>query len=329
MRHTESPRTHHVYCLIYPGAQILDVTGPLEVFSRTSRWLIDQSSRDLPAYEVSLVAAEAGPVVMSSGLRLLADYALGDELVPDTFLFPGGVGVTDILGESQVIESVAGIVDRFARVATICTGAYIIAEAGKLNGRKVTTHWGYTHDFLKRYPDVDLQEDQIYCRDDNLYSSGGVTAGIDMALAIIRNDHGKRTALSVAKELVLYLQRSGGQNQFSTALASQAEEDSPVHGAVEWISENFAKPIRVRDLADMAAMSPRNFRRRFVAETGFTPTRFLERVRVEKAMRLLEDTNLSIAQVARKCGLSSADVLRQAFNRVLGVSPMFYRMRFR
>ena len=238
-------------------------------------------------------------------------------------------GIYDILSNEKLVARIKSLASKAERVVSICNGAYLLAETGLLNERRATTHWDHTQEFKRRYPRVDLQIDHLYCSDDKFHTSGGVTAGIDLALALVHKDYGQKVALGVAKQLVLYLKRPGGQNQFSTILSSQVEETSALHEVVSWIGSHYMESMSVNNLADKAAMSLRNFSRRFTEETGYSPAKFIERVRIEQAMRLLEDTNLAMEAIADQCGISSAEQLGQIFSRVLNVSPGFYRKRFR
>ena len=329
LNHGQPKLPHHVVCLALDQSQILDISGPLEVFSRTERLLRDNGWLDETAYFTKVAGLESGPVSMSSGVELNAAVSIFDEFEVDTIILAGGIGVDAYLDQTDLVNLIKQLSEQAERVVSICNGCYLLAETGLLNGRKATTHWNHSVQFRKRYPQVDLQIDQIFCQDDNFYSSGGVTAGIDLALHLVQQDFGQKVALEVAKQLVLYLRRPGGQNQFSSLLVSQVAESSALHEVVHWISEHYQKKLNVSGLAAMAAMSPRNFSRRFAEETGFSPAKFIERVRVEQAKRLLEETKLPLESVASQCGISSAEQLGQIFNRVLKISPKFYRQRFR
>ncbi len=327
--HGQLKLPHHVVCLALDQGQMLDVTGPLEVFSRTERLLRDKGWLDETAYIANVASLEKGPVSMSSGIALTASVSIFEDFQVDTLVLAGGIGVDNYLDRPDLVARIRQLSERAERVVSICNGCYLLAESGLLNGRKATTHWNHSQRFRERYPQVDLQIDQIFCQDEKFYSSGGVTAGIDLALHLVQQDFGQKAALEAAKQLVLYLRRPGGQNQFSSLLVSQVAESSALHEVVHWISENYQHKLSVSDLAAKAAMSPRNFSRRFSEETGFSPAKFIERIRVEQAMRLLEETNSPLESIASQCGISSAEQLGQIFSRVLKVSPKFYRQRFR
>jgi transcriptional regulator GlxA family with amidase domain len=211
----------------------------------------------------------------------------------------------------------------------VCTGAFLLARAGLLEGRKITTHWNWCGRLATLYPGTTVDPDPIFIRDGKVYTSAGVTAGMDLALALVEEDHGAGLALEVARQLVLYLRRPGGQSQFSAALSLQASERQPLHELQSWILENLDKPLTVATLAARVAMSPRNFARIFQREMRVTPGRFVERLRVETARRRLQETRLSLKRIARECGFGSLGAMRTVFRRVLGVPPGQYRQHFR
>ena len=314
--------------VIYPGAQCLDVTGPLEVFSLANRELRDTGRTDRDVYSIELLADAPGPISTSSGIRLTADRAFREADHIHTLLVCGG---TDDASARQRAnrELIAWLTDsapRVERLGSICNGALILAATGLLNGRRATTHWMDVAE-LQNYDGVDVDGDAIYIRDGNFYSSAGITAGIDLALALVEADFGKPLALAIARRLVLYLKRDGGQRQYSSYLSSQVDSDR-FAGLVAWIYANLEQPVDVASLAQRAAMSPRNFTRHFTAELGLTPAKFVERARVEKARQLLAEKNLPQARVAALCGFQSQEQLRRAFQRQLGVLPDDYRKRF-
>jgi transcriptional regulator GlxA family with amidase domain len=313
----------------YADAQILDITGPLEVFARSARWLREKGVCSGLAYSVQLVAAEAGPVRTSSGLCVVAERGYRDVSHADTLLIAGGIGCHPIMQDGDVLRWIRKIAPRISRLGSVCTGALVLAHAGLLDGKSATTHWGYVDELRRVDRSIRVQPDAIYVRDGNVYTSAGVTAGIDMALAMVENDWGQPAALAVAQELVMFLKRPGGQSQFSSHLAAQFSEDDKLRELQLWILDHLDHDLSVPALAERAAMSPRNFARRFVAGAGIAPAHYVARARLEAARRKLEENDLRIAQVARRCGFGTEETMRRAFVGTLGVSPSDYRERFR
>ncbi len=312
----------------FPGGQILDVVGPLEVFSSTTRYLA-ANGRPGEGYDIEIVGRAAGPVQMSSGLELVVRRAVsrvrGDI---DTLMVAGGEGTREALADAALLRGIRRLATRARRVASVCTGAFLLAEAGLLDGRRATTHWRSCARFGATYPTVQVEPDSIYVRDGDVYTSAGVTAGIDLALALVEDDYGRDIALATARNLVVFLSRPGGQSQFSAALASQSAERKPLRDVQAFVVEHPADDLSVPALAERAGMSPRNFARAFTAEVGDTPARFVERVRVEAARRRLEHTDDGIDTVAAACGFGTAETMRRAFHRTVRVSPAAYRARF-
>jgi transcriptional regulator GlxA family with amidase domain len=267
---------------------------------------------------------------MSSGLRIVADRTLDEaDGEIDTLFVAGGEGVRAALRERRLVEYLARSAARARRVAGICSGAFLLAEAGLLAGRRATTHWASCGLLGRLYPDVRVEPDRIFVRDGNVYTSAGVTAGIDLALALLEEDHGRDLALAVARRLVVFLRRPGGQSQFSAQLASQLAERPALRDLQLFIQEHPGAPHSVESLARRVGMSPRHFARLFARELGVTPARYVERVRVEAARRRLEDDAGRVEQVAHGCGFGSPETMRRAFLRTVRISPSEYRRRFR
>ncbi len=246
----------------------------------------------------------------------------------DTLIVPGGRGARRATSDEQVIAWLRGAARRSRRVASVCTGAFLLAQAGLLDGRRATTHWAASAALARTYPKIDVDPDPIFVRDGNVYSSAGVTAGIDLALALVEEDLGPRAALDVARALVLFVRRPGGQSQFSRVLAGQAAHRPGVRELQEWIADHLSEELSVPVLAERAFMSPRNFARVFAAEVGVTPAAYVESVRLERARMLLETTALSLEEVARECGFGTIETMRRTFGRRLRASPGGYRDRF-
>jgi transcriptional regulator GlxA family with amidase domain len=322
-------RARRVVMVAFPDAQIIDITGPLEVFGRAARWLTEEHGRRTPAYTVEIAASKSGPFATSSGIRLIADHAISDLRGPiDTLMVAGGRGVTDALRDRALIKWRRGSLRRTRRLCSVCTGAFLLAEAGLLDGRTATTHWRHCDRLAARYPAVSVEIDPIFVRDGKIFTSAGVTAGIDLALALVEEDHGRDVALAVARELVMFLRRPGGQSQFSVQLSTQQADREPIREIQRWIADHLGADLSVEALARRAAMSPRNFARVFAREVGFTPGQFVENSRVEAARRRLEESVDGVDSIASECGFGTRESMRRAFIRTLRVPPSAYRSRF-
>jgi transcriptional regulator GlxA family with amidase domain len=326
----ESPPeiTRRIAMVGFDGLQLLDVTGPLEVFSLASRLLLEQGRTAVPAYEVVLAARQAGPVTSSSGLALLA--ACGwERLGPvDTLLVSGGRGVEQALRDGGLVAWLRRAAPAARRFGSVCTGALLLARAGLLDERRVTTHWAFLGRLADMAPAARIQPDAIFVRDGQLWTSAGVTAGMDMALAIVEQDWGRPLALIVARQLVMYLKRPGRHSQYSATLAAQsAGAEGRFRDLMDWVFEHLDKDLSVAALAERVDMSPRHFGRSFKEETGLTPARFVEQARFEAAQRLLAEGDEPLETVAAQCGFGSAETLRRVCHRRTGMSPVAYRLR--
>jgi transcriptional regulator GlxA family with amidase domain len=320
-------RPHRVAMLAYDNAQILDITGPLEVFARTSRWLIDQGLRRTPCYEISLLGERRGSIKTSGGLKLEVSETYRNAGPIDTLLISGGIGCEREMKNEDLLEWIRRRSKRVARLGSICTGALILAAAGLLKHRPATTHWAYFDRLGEIAPDAIVNVDAIYVKSGRVYTSAGVTAGMDMALAMVEEDCGRPVALAVAQALVMFLKRPGGQSQFSRHLAAQSTRDERLGELELWILNHLERPLTVPELATRASMSSRHFARRFAAEIGVTPAEYVARARIDAARRLLEETRLSMKEVATRCGFSEEQNLRRAFVNRLKVTPTDYRQR--
>jgi transcriptional regulator GlxA family with amidase domain len=324
-----APPPRQVAILVYPGVQSLDLTGPLEVFAG-ARQVIEASHREDPGYEVRVVAARPGPLRSSSGLKITPDCVLPRGGPPlDTLLVAGGMGRSGLDNEPEILEWLAETSANARRTASVCTGAFLLAAAGLLDGRRATTHWAYAEELQQRHPEVLVDADPIYVRDGNLWTSAGVTAGMDLALALVEEDHDRDLALTIARHLVLFLRRPGNQSQFSATLLAQQPTRDPLREIQRLILEDVGAEHTVEALAARAHMSPRHLARTFRAETGVTPARYVERVRLEAARRRLEETAEPVGAIAQACGFGTAETMRRVFLRVLDVGPAEYRRRFR
>ncbi len=326
-RHQQTP--HRVAFVVFPQAQVLDITGPVEVL-RAAREFLAPGQR---GYTVELIGPTRGPFTTSCGVQLIADRAFSDVSARErraysTLMVSGGVGVEALCGNSDALRFVSDMARVVPRVASVCTGAFVLAAAGLLDRRRVATHWQHCAALAQRFQQLQVDADAIFVRDGKYWSSAGVTAGMDLALALIEQDLGRDVALQVARGKVMFMMRPGGQSQYSTQLAGQQAADQGFAALVRWICENLHAPLAVPDLADRMGMSERNFSRRFVAELGQPPARFVERARVEAARRDLEQTDKRIEVVAVRCGFNAQERMRRAFQRHLSVSPQDYRARF-
>ena len=318
-----------VAMLAFPAVQVLDVMGPLEVFARTSRWLRDQGRSAGHVYEVEIIGLEAGLFATSSGLRIHADRGFAQVKGGlDTLMIAGGVGVAQHRANAPLLRWIHLQATKVRRLASICTGAFLLAEAGLLKGHRATTHWNHCATFAHDFPDIQVEPDTIFVREGSLYSSAGVTAGMDLALALVEEDFGREVALAVARELVMFLQRPGGQAQFSAQLSVQMAEHEPLRELQAHIQEHPDGDLSVERLAKRVGMSPRNFARVFAQEVGMTPARFVASVRVETARRLLEESSETLDAICDLSGLGTPESMRRAFLRTLGISPGQYRERF-
>lgn len=321
--------TRHIAMVTFPDAQMLDVVGPLEVFSRATRLATDEGRRGRAPYTVEILARKAGPVVTSSGLAVVAARSFRDVRGGiDTLFVGGGRGVDAALGDRALIAWLLRMARRVTRLASVCTGAFVLAEAGLLDGKRAATHWRSCERLAARYPSVRVDPDPIFVRAGSVYSSAGVTAGMDLALALVEEDHGPKLARQVARELVLFLKRPGGQSQFSAQLQTQLADRAPLAELSAWMADHLGGDLSVEALARRAAMSPRNFARVFARSLGTTPARHVEKLRVEAARRRLEESDAGVDQIAAQCGFGTRESLRRAFARALKVSPSAYRSRF-
>jgi transcriptional regulator GlxA family with amidase domain len=321
------PRRVVIVC--FPGVQSLDVCGPLEVFTGATRWL-RESGRTDPGYRVTVASRGAVPVRTSSGLQLAPDADLDTLRGPlDTLVVAGGDGTRVAAADADLLRRVGALARHARRVTSVCTGAFVLAAAGLLDGRRATTHWSACDALARRHPRVQVDPDPIFVRDGDVLTSAGVTAGIDLSLALVEDDLGHEAALTVARWLVLFLRRPGNQAQFSAHLAVQSAQRDGLREVQRWIAANPHDDLRVEALAARAAMSPRHLARTFHRELGTTPARYVERVRLESARQRLEETAATAESIAAGCGFGTAETMRRSFLRALGVSPSEYRRRFR
>ncbi len=318
----DPPGVRGVVIVTFDTAQILDVTGPLEVFSSASRFL--------PAvtYRTQVVTTTGGPVRASCGLEF-ASTSIADVTGPvDTLMVAGGAEMDAAAADQELLTQIRRLATDARRVTSICSGAFVLAAAGLLEGRRATTHWAECALLDESYAGVTVDPDAIYVHDGNVWTSAGVTAGIDLALALVADDHGHRAAATIARQLVVYLQRSGGQAQFSSLLAGQAADTEPVRDLLAWLRDHLTDDLSVAALARQINLSERQFTRVFKAEVGSTAADHVEALRLESACRLLETTSRTIEQVARTCGFGTPETMNRTFRRRLGTTPGEHRHHF-
>ncbi|MGB9989378.1 GlxA family transcriptional regulator [Massilia sp. SM-13] len=321
---------HRVVVVAFAPVQMLDVSGPLDVFSMANVFAAEDGLP--PPYELVLAAPQAGLVATTSGVALQATHALSDPgLAADTLLLAGGPGARQAVRDAGLIAALRAVCQGAGRVGSICTGAFPLAATGLLGKGRATTHWDHFDEFAGLFPEIELDRNALFVDSGPCHTSAGISAGIDYALALLEADLGRARALQVARALVVFLKRPGGQAQFSAPLAAQASAPDPDRfaGLSQWIMEHLAADLSVEVLAEKVAMSPRNFARRFVENMNVAPAKYVERLRVDAARRLLTEGNLSLARVAERCGFGSAETMRLAFRRHVDIAPHDFRARFR
>jgi len=356
--------TRNIVFVAFPDMQMLDVCGPFDAFSLANYGQQVTGRVDQPTYQIEVVAAQAGPLQTWSGLQIVAHHAYTEIDHPiDTLIVAGGVAALErARSDLALVAWLRETAPRVRRVASVCTGAFLLAAGGLLDGRRATTHWGFTKQLADAYPSIAIEADRIFVRDGNVYTSGGITAGIDLALALVEEDLGRDIARLTARVMVMFLRRPGGQSQFSTYLGSETDalrdsrwfqtwilgqqgldksREAPsslvveahsrpdMRGLQAWMLAHPHADLSIEALAERVAMSPRNFARLFLKETGMTPARFVEHARLQAARCVLEQTALPVEAIALRCGFGDPERMRRSFRRVLRVGPQDYRARFR
>lgn len=312
---------HQIAIFIYDDFGALDIVGPADVFTTANQLAAEE------LYSSSTTTHDQAEFVTSeSGLRFGIDSAISKLTSTQTLLVTGGLGFEQVVGDTAAIEEVARLADNAKRILSVCTGSFLLAEAGLLENRRATTHWAYANDFADAYPSTTLVADELYVTDGNVTTAAGVAAGIDLALAVLEADHGVELARAVSQRMVLYLKRAGGQSQFSERIdVPSPQGNSPLDELLAEISSSPSGDLSVATMAQRLSVSPRHFARLFRTRTGTTPAKWVERVRVDKARLLLETSDYPIDKVATESGFGSVDTMRQSFHRVLGISPSHYR----
>jgi transcriptional regulator GlxA family with amidase domain len=317
--------TRVVEVLIYPAVQMLDVTGPLQVFASANYLVAETGAK--PPYTLRVVANGGQSITASAGLGLVAEPLPNTGTDVDTLIIAGGQGVEAAAADPLLVDWVRERARQARRIASVCTGAFLLAATGLLDGRRAATHWSFCAELAERFPAVHVEPDPIFVRDGPVWTSAGVTAGIDLALALVEEDLDRRIALAVARYLVVFLKRPGGQAQFSAALSLQAADErfAALH---DWINQHLADDISLPVLAREAGMSERSFSRHYAQATGLTPARGVERLRIEAARRLLAESRLPVKRISQRCGFGSEETMRRSFLRLLAATPQDYRARF-
>ena len=314
-----------VEVLAYPYVKLLDATGPIQVFASANAFMA-QAGQAAP-YVIRIVAQGGDRVEASGGVELAVHPLSSTATSVDTLVIAGGEGVAAAATDALLIDWVRERAKRARRTASVCTGAFLLAASGMLDGRRAVTHWAFCAELARRFPSVRVEPDPIFVQDGTVWTSAGVTAGIDLALALVEEDLGRTVALAVARYLVVFLKRPGGQAQFSEFLSLQAAEDK--FGALhDWISHHLADDLSLPVLATQAGMSERSFSRHYAESTGLTPARAVEKLRVEGARHLLSETRLPVKRISQRCGFGSEETMRRSFLRLLDTTPQDYRARF-
>jgi transcriptional regulator GlxA family with amidase domain len=322
--------TRRIVFIAGPETEILDLVGPLQVFARAAEKYRARKPRSPPIYSVEVISTSRQKSILSNcGLRITAHQTFRELRGKiDTLLVAGGNAIEREEISGEVVRWLRNTAKRARRVGSVCTGAMLLARAGLLDGRQATTHWAWCDLLTKRCPRAEVNPNPIFVRDGNIYTSAGVTAGMDLALALVEADHGPALALQVARNLVLYLRRPGGQSQFSAALSLQMTDRKPLRELESWVLDNLDKSLDVAALAAKVAMSPRNFARVFAKEMKTTPAKFIERLRLEAARRRLEESENSMETIAQECGFGNVNSMRNVFQRTLKIAPGQYRRHF-
>jgi transcriptional regulator GlxA family with amidase domain len=314
-----------VAIVVFDGAQALDVAGPLDVFAEANSFLPEHQR-----YEVSVVGKEAGTVACSNGMQLAVSQGFADNDIQwDLLLVAGGPRLPDTPPSDAFLAWLQRQALGAKRFGSVCNGAFVLAHAGLLDGKEVTTHWADAGRLSSEFPHANVQPDRIFVRDGRLFTSAGVTAGIDLCLSLVTEDWGHELAVRVAKRLVVYIQREGGQSQYSPYIGAGKEEDPILSKVQRYVSEHLTETLSIEELASAASVSRRTLSRVFAKNAKVTPSVFVEQIRVDTARKFLEDTDAPLKTVAFKCGFHSATHMRTTFSRRLNVTPKEYRLRFR
>lgn len=322
-------KAKHIVIIVPPMTSILDVAGPLEVFTKAADYVREQRSITKKAYVTHVLSTGSSNIVnTSAGLPIVCEGGIDSIHYEIDTVLVAGKGDAD----NSITEKLSSWLKenryKIRRIGSICAGAFILAEAGILNGKRATSHWQVCDKMAKYYPEIKVEKDAIYIKDGNVYTSAGISTGMDLSLALVEEDFGRDVAVMVAKILVLYLKRPGNQSQFSNILMHQTVDYEPIKVAQDWIIDHLDGELSVELLAEKVSMSPRNFARVFLRETGVTPAKYVEKIRLEWARRRLEETQLTLDEICDECGIGSTEGLRRLFLRHLKTTPSDYRKSF-
>jgi transcriptional regulator GlxA family with amidase domain len=322
----------HIAMLAFPECMLIDVCGPMDVFNFANYVLqnMGRVSPSVSSYTMTIVAENSGPVKTSSGIRIVADKGYEDinEGI-DTLLVTGSASIDAATQDVKMRNWLIQMMPRVRRMGSICSGALVLAESGLLNGRKATTHWMYCEQMAKQHRNIRVEPDKIFVRDGNMYTSGGVTAGIDLALSLVEEDWGWEIAAGVARAMLIFMRRPGGQSQFSSYVFNEAKSRKDFRELQAWIVSNPHSDLSIESLAERMAMSPRNFSRLFCQEIGVTPAKFVEGIRMEAARNMMLQTDLPMESVAANCGFNNSEQMRRSFQRLLKTTPQEHRSYFK
>jgi transcriptional regulator GlxA family with amidase domain len=320
--------TRRISLLVFPRVHLMNLAGPLDVFARASQTLSRAVNRRSPAYEIELLTMDDLPLVTASGLTLVGGRHWTQALTPiDTLILVAGASQLDAPIPPELLVWLRASADRVRRIGSVCSGAFALAAAGILDGRRATTHWKLVGILAQRYPQISVDADTIFIQDGNVWTSAGASTGTDLALAMVEEDHGHAIALEIARHMVLFLRRPGGQSQFSSQLAAQAADRQPIRELIAWISEHLDANLSVPVLAKRAGMSERNFSRVFSQQVGTTPARFVSRLRLEAAKARLEESTDNVETIASRTGFGGGEALRRQLRSEMGSTPRLYRAR--
>jgi transcriptional regulator GlxA family with amidase domain len=326
-RQSELQQRRDVWVLVFPGFLLLDATGPIQVFATAND---EARDKDRPQpYRIHLISLAGGAVTSSSGVAVLTrTLPRAATLAQATLVVSGGHTIDKVAADPSILRWLVRAQEKVARCCAVCNAALLFAQAGLLHQRRAVTHWKDIDVLKQAYPTTQVHDDAIYMRDGNVYTSAGVTAGIDLCLGLVEEDLGRQAALNVAKRLVVYHKRAGGQRQFSSELLAQASDGDVTERLLQWVKPRVHLQLDVDKMASAVAMSTRSLHRRLREESGLSPAQLLTRIRLDTACALLEGSKHSIAEVARKSGFASEYNLRRAFTLNFGVPPSEYRARF-
>ena len=319
----------HIVLLTTPNVTMLNLAGPAEVFAKASDFLISTNKNNESGYQIHCISTDGSSTIQTStGIPMVCEGGVESvNYVPDTILVTGRVRSSGQTTDNT-LNWLKDQSTQVRRIGSTCAGAFTLAGLGILDGKRATTHWAVCDELAKCYPKIQMEKDPIFVKDGNIYTSAGISAGIDLSLALVEEDYGREVALLVSRQLVLFLKRPGNQSQFSNLLLCQNVDHAPIQKLLEWLADHFSEPLTVETMSERVAMSPRNFARVFLKETGETPAKFIEKLRVENARRRLEESRLSVEEIAIQCGVGNAETLRKMFLRHFMTTPTDYRKRF-